>query len=281
MSITGEAIIARSINAMRIEDQHGNRWQYHSRSDRHSKIACWAVLFDVMRSCELLREHASAGKIGFGINHELRDFRQNRKKNLDLVLAKAGASRPELTFSEYGKQVGVALDGAEASDLKNLPPLNAAMVSHVLVALEAKACMTEHQKAQPRLFDELASSFQTVHGDTNSAIAAAFVMINCAQSFVSPDRNRKKVRGGRFVVNAHKQPTAANGSLAKVMQLPRRSDEREAGFDALGVTMVDCSNDGSAVTVNAEMNGQVDKIVTYASLILRVSHLYSTKFQGL
>lgn len=281
MSISGEAIIARSIDAMRIRDQHGNRWQYHSRSDRHSKIACWAVLFDVLRSCELLREHVAAKKVGFGINHELRDFKQNRKKNLDLVLSKSGTQAPKLTFADYGQQMGVMLDDSETGELAKLPVLEAAMVSHVLVALEAKACMTEHQKAQPRLFDELASSFQTVHGDTNSAIAAAFVMINCAGSFISPDRNRKKVRTGKFVVNAHKQPSAANGSLAKVMQLPRRSDEREAGFDALGVTMVDCANDGSPVTVNASMNGQVDKIVTYASLILRVSHLYSTKFHGL
>jgi hypothetical protein len=23
-------------------------WQYHSRSDRHSKIACWGILFDLL-----------------------------------------------------------------------------------------------------------------------------------------------------------------------------------------------------------------------------------------
>lgn len=281
MSVSGEAIIARSIDAMRVKDQHGNRWQYHSRSDRHSKIACWAVLFDVLRSCELLREHTAAKKVGFGINHELRDFRQNRKKNLDLVLSRSGAPVPKRTFAEYGRQIGVVLDAAETTALTKLPVLEAAIVSNVLVALEAKACMTEHQKAQPRLFDELASSFQTVHGDTNSAIAAAFVMINCAESFTSPDRNRRKVRGGRFVVNSHKQPSAANGSLAKVLQLPRRSDDRETGFDALGITMVDCANDGSPVKVNVTMNAQVDKIVTYTSLILRICHLYSTKFQGL
>lgn len=282
MSVLGEAIIARSIDAMRIEDRHGNRWQYHSRSDRHSKIACWAVLFDVMRSCELLREHVAAGKVGFGINHELHDFKQNRKKNLDLVVAKPSTNAPNsLTFSEYGKQVQVCLSEADAAELANLPVLRAAAVSNVLVALEAKACMTEHQKARPRLFDELASSFQTIHGDTNSAIAAAFVMINCANSFVSPDRNRKKVRAGKYILNPHKQPAAATGTLEKVMQLPRRSDEREHGFDALGVTMVDCPNDGTSVSVAAAMNGMVDKIVTYPSLIQRVSHLYSTKFRGL
>jgi hypothetical protein len=275
----GEAVIARSISAASIEDSHGNQWQYHSRSDRHSKIACWAVMFDFLRTCELLREHVRSGKVGFGINHELRDFKQNRKKNLDLVLSKGAATgAAALTFTEYGIKMGIKLTSDEAAELTALPALRAGAVSTVLVALEAKACMTEHVKAQPRLFDELASSFQTVHGDTNSAIAAAFVMINSADNFISADRNRKKVRTGKFVVNTHKQPAAALVTLAKVLQLPRRSNEQERGFDALGITMVQCRNDGSTVTVDTRMNAAVDGIVTYTELIQRLAHLYATKF---
>lgn len=282
MTMRGEAIIARSIGATSIRDSHGNHWQYHSRSDRHSKIACWAVMFDFLRTSELLRKHVQSGKVGFGINHELRDFKQNRKKNLDLVLSKAAAPETKkLTFSEYGANAGIKLNEEEAAELAALPLLHAAAVSTVLVALEAKACMTEHVKAQPRLFDELASSFQTVHGDTNSAIAAAFVMINSAESFISPDRNRKKVRAGKFIVNTHKQPSAAHVTLAKMLQLPRRSNEQERGFDALGITMVQCRNDGSNISVDAKRNARVEGIVAYPELIQRLSHLYATKFSGI
>lgn len=282
MNMYGETIIARSIGASNIEDSHGNHWQYHSRSDRHSKIACWAVMFDFLRTSELLRRHAESGKVGFGINHELRDFKQNRKKNLDLVLSKAASvDSKKLKFSDYGEKAGIKLNAEEAAELAVLPQLYAATISTVLVALEAKACMTEHVKAQPRLFDELASSFQTVHEDTSSAIAAAFVLINSAESFISPDRNRKKVRAGNFIVNPHRQPAAAHVALAKVLQLPRRSNEQERGFDALGITMVQCRNDGSNVSVDTKMNASVDGIVSYNELIQRLAHLYATKFNAI
>ncbi len=281
MSMFGEEIIVRSITASRIADKFGNFWQYHSRSDRHSKLACWAVMFDLLRTSSLLQTHVAAGKVGFGINHELRDFRQDRKKNLDLVLCSPESSSEKgISFADYGRVIGIVLSEAEETELAAMPIVCKARVSNVFVAVEAKACMTEHVKAQPRLHDELASSHTTIHGDTNGAIAAAFVMINCADSFVSPDRNRQKVRGGKFIVNRHRQPSAATAILNKVMKLPRRSDERDLGFDAMGIAMVRCCNDGSPVVVDAEANAQVPDIVTYAAFIDRLAHLYSTRFKS-
>ena len=48
-----------------------NIWQYHSRSDSHSKVACWTVLFDLLQECPIFRRHADEGKIGFRVNHIL------------------------------------------------------------------------------------------------------------------------------------------------------------------------------------------------------------------
>ena len=76
----------------------------------------------------------------------------------------------------------------------------------MLLALEAKACMTEHGKARPRLYDELSSSHLTVHGANDAAIAAAFVMVNAATSFISPDRNKWDLSRHDPVVNEHRQP---------------------------------------------------------------------------
>src|SRR5205085_2044407 len=100
----GESILVRSISATRIKDTLGNVWQYHSRSDRHSKVACWVVLFDLLQTCPLLCEHVAAGKVVFGINHEMRDYKQNRKKNLDLVLCTHRDTSSELTFADYGRE---------------------------------------------------------------------------------------------------------------------------------------------------------------------------------
>ncbi|HUG10042.1 MAG TPA: hypothetical protein VMM36_03465 [Opitutaceae bacterium] len=276
----GEQIVASTLQEALVVDRHGNRWQYHSRSDRHSKTACWAIMFDLMRTCPLLRQHAAEGKIGFGINHELRDFRVNRKKNLDLVVCIGTPVGPEKSsLMKYGAELGVVLTDEQRRELEGLPDVRRGSVSNVLVALEAKACMTEHVKARPRLYDELASSFQAVHGDTNNAIAAAFVMINCEDVFASPSaRNPGRVRKRSLVYNRHRQPDAAVKVLEKMMELPRRSDERQVGFDAIGIPMIDCRNDGSEVRINEGINARVDAIARYDALIQRLAHLYATKF---
>jgi hypothetical protein len=274
----GEAILARSITAARIKDAHGNAWQYHSRSDRHSKMACWAVLFDLLQTCSLLRDQVAAGKVGFGINHEMRDYKQDRKKNLDLVLCTHQGAVSALSFAAYGEGCGVILTPQETELLEKLPKMRQAGVTNVLVALEAKACMTEHVKAVPRLHDELSSSHQTIHGDTGGAIAAGYVLINCADSFISPDRNRKRVRGGKFIVNAHRQPAAAEKSLAAIVKIPRRSMDSQVGFDGVGVTMLRCANDGSEVSVDELANAKITDILKYESFVTRLAHLYATKF---
>jgi hypothetical protein len=281
-SMFGEDIIARTIQKARVADKAGKIWQYHSRSDRHSKAACWSILFDLLRTSPLLREHAATGKVGFGINHELRDFRVNRKKNLDLVVC-AGRTEADssVTLVDYGEQIAIELSNVERAELNSLPALRLGKVSNVLMALEAKACMTEHVKARPRLYDELASSFQTIHGDTSGAIAAAFVMINSAEAFVSSGRNKGRVKAGKFVYNPHKQPEVALKVLEKVMELPRRSDERGQGFDALGVTMIQCRNDGSPVVIDAKCNEHVAPIARYEALVQRLAHLYATKFSSI
>ena len=65
------------------------------------------------------------------------------------------------------------------------------------------------------------------------------------------------------------------------MELPRRSDERGQGFDALGVTMIHCRNDGSPVTIDAKMNEHVASIARYDALVQRLAHLYATKFPAI
>ncbi|MGH3182596.1 MAG: hypothetical protein ACRDOE_11920, partial [Streptosporangiaceae bacterium] len=55
------------MTATRIPDQFGNIWQYHPRSDRHSKVACWAAFFDLLTTSALLRRHVAEGKVIFGL----------------------------------------------------------------------------------------------------------------------------------------------------------------------------------------------------------------------
>ena len=191
----GLQILVRSLSKPTTGFAHGNAWQYHPRSDRHSKILCWAILFDLMRRDTAIARHFRLGKTAFGINHTMRDFQHDRKKNLDLVICRRG---PEAPAESHGVAVSAFADMVAAyeidlsiedrAELSDLPEVPLTGVQSALVALEAKAAMTEFGKARPRLYDELNSSHLTIHGDTDSAIAAAFVLVNAATTFVSPLR---------------------------------------------------------------------------------------------
>lgn len=271
----GPDILARSLSVPAIRNRNGGPlWQYHSRSDRHSKIACWGIVFDLLLNCPLLRRHVANDQVFFGINHEMRDFEQNRKKDLDVVLCTAGSGNaPAETLTSKAADYKIVLDPSEESLLNGLPRLSREPVGSVLVALEAKACMTAHQKALPRLYDELNSSHLTVHGAADEAIAAGFVMVNAAKSFISPTN--------RDVPNLHRQPFATEIVKAKVAELPRRSAVGRAGFDALAVVVVECRNDGSPVSVVPSLSPPAGDSFNYETMIHRLAQLYATRFHHL
>ncbi len=280
----GPDILVRSLTKPSRSDKFGNAWQYHSRSDHHSKVACWGIVFDLLRTCSLLRRHVSDGVVGFGINHEMRDFVHDRKKNLDLVLCTpAGAGSPfrKEDLATMNAEWDIELSSEEAAALAALPPLRRAPVGSVLMALEAKACMTAHQRALPRLYDELNSSHLTVHGATDQAIAAGFAMINVAAEYLSPDLNKRN-RTSDPEWSRHAQPRDAQLAVDKVRQLPKRSKPGDVGYDALAIVLIECVNDGRPVAlVTSPPAPQVGDIYNYASMIDRLGHIYATRFKDL
>jgi hypothetical protein len=277
----GPEILARSMSSPRITDKFGNAWQYHSRSDQHSKVACWALLFDLLHQCPLLRKHIEDKKIGFGINHEMRDFKNNRSKYLDLVICTPGshADAQDLTFVDLARQYHVDLTGAQATQLATYPLLRRVPVGSVHLALEAKAAMTEHIKALPRLFDELNSSHLAIHGSADFAIAAGFAVVNYAATFISPDRNKVIMKGHPPVVTKHVQPKATERTIKKLEEIPRRTHGGAEGFDALGIVVLELKNDGSPVTVitHAPAPAAAD-VWHYDQMIRRIASLYANKF---
>jgi hypothetical protein len=227
----GPAILVRTLTKETRRDRYGNRWQYHSRSDHHSKVACWGIVFDLLSHTPLLRRHVETGVVRFGINHEMRDFVHDRKKNLDLVIctpSSAHDGKSELSFGTMAEDYSIDLTPAERAELNALPKLRSSPVGSVLVALEAKACMTAHQKALPRLYDELNSSHLTVHGATDQAIAAGFVMVNVSPRYLSPDMNKQN-RSVAPVWNTHNQPRDARLAVDRARQL--RSVPRPGRLD--------------------------------------------------
>ncbi|MFN3720824.1 MAG: hypothetical protein ACK4UW_18165 [Rhizobium rhizophilum] len=280
----GPRILARTLSTYTREDRYGNRWQYHSRSDHHSKVACWGIIFDLLSNSPLLQRHVSEGRVFFGINHEMRDFVHDRKKNLDLVLCTPSGGDvgvDGISLDAMAGQYGIVLTEEERGKLAALPVLRRAAVGSVLMALEAKACMTAHQRALPRLYDELNSSHLTVHGSSDQAIAAGFAMVNIAEHYLSPDLNKKN-RASDPEWSKHKQPRDATLAVDKIRQLPKRAKTGDTGYDALAILVIDCRNDGSEVSlVEAAPAPKPGEIYYYDSMIDRLAHIYATRFKDL
>lgn len=277
----GPQILVRTLSELTRTDKHGNKWQYHPRSDHHSKVACWGILFDLLATTPLLKRHIDCGAVSFGINHEIRDFARNRTKDLDLVLCTPSGPPGGETFAQLARAYDIALDDDELATLNALPPLRRAPVGSVLMALEAKACMTAHQRALPRFYDELNSSHLTVHGNSEQALAVGFAMVNMAELYLSPDLNKGN-RSTSPEQSRHAQPRDGSLAIEKARQLPRRSNPGGTGYDAFAIVAIELSNEGAPVKlVTAPPAPQPGDIFYYDNMIARLSGLYATRFKDL
>jgi len=279
----GPSILVAALREATIVDKFGNRWQYHSRSDRHSKVACWGIGLDLLDSSALLRRHVADGKVVLGVNHTMRDFGTGRKKDLDLVLARPdGQPERRVTFSSLVERYEIPLASGQQAILERLPELPVAPVGAVLVALEAKATMTAHIRALPRLYDELNSSHLCVHGASKQALAIGFAIINASNRFVSPDKNKTDLTHVERVFSEEPQPRSLVRTLQKIAEIPRRSNTRETGFDGMGVVVVDGANDGTAFRLVTDPPApQPGEAFYYDGMITRMANEYDTTFSSI
>lgn len=284
----GPRILARSLSIATEGANgyaHGNSWQYHPRSDRHSKVACWAVFFDLLLRRGTLFRHVVEEKVAFGINHKMRDFQNDREKDLDLVVCRRAQPLRQSGFEYFHEMIdgyGIELSHDEMVALRSLPQVPLTGVQTSLIAMEAKAAFTEFTKAKPRLYDELNSSHLTIHGDTDQAIAAGLALINASETFISPLRNPWPIGSHPTVKNIHKQPQETASTIAKVKQLPRRSAIGHRGFDALGVVVLSCRNDGSQVQLIRSQPAPIaSDAFYYDNFIERIDTIYASRFGSL
>ena len=281
--VHGPTILAKFLEAPSPPNSHGIAWQYDSQSDRHSRVGCWGVAFDLLATSALFRKHAADGKVVVGVNHTMRDYGTGRKKKLDLVIARpaAGIDPDPETFRGLASKSGIMLTPDQNELLESLPDIAVADVgSAVLIALEAKAVMTKHQGALPRFYDELNSSHLAVHGASSNALAIAYIQINSALQFASSPSNRFTWDDQHPPkMNKHVQPRAVESVLSKVAELPRRTGTVGNGFDGIGVTVLEIENLGGPVTVvEGSPAPKSTDAFNYDNMIARMAHEYDSRF---
>lgn len=236
-----------------IDPRYGYVYRYHSRSDAHSVALCQFILDDLLANCLPLREQALAGTVVYGINAKYTWKSSGKTKTLDLAI---GTGKGQ---TKVKRQVGEVFLG---------------VIEQVRIACEAKTVMTEHGKSQPRVFDELASSHEIVHQGDRKAIAAGITVVNIADTFVSPLRQK----GGALVVSRHKQPDAAARMIRHLRGLPIRNSPRSVGFDAYATIVVNCDNQGLATLWTQEPAPRPSDRDDYQTFLERISRAYGERF---
>ena len=242
----GPAILAQTMSVPTRRGNAERAWQYHSRSDTHSKVACWAVLLDLLIECDVFRRHALDGLVGFGINHVMVG---PINKTLDLVVTRVRRARGDavrVKFSDLVERYGVVLDDDESRELAGLPVLEADAgadeVAEVMIALDAKACMTEHSKSMPRLHAEILATGYLAKRAQPRCITVSYTLVNAAESFITPSGSSRR--------NLHAQPDDARHVIEMLGRaIPLARDVSPLGYDVMGATVLNCANDGSRVSV--------------------------------
>jgi hypothetical protein len=234
------------------DPRYGWIYRYHSRSDAHSIALCKLVVADLLKACTPLRRHALSNRVIYRINAK-HTFPNGKAKTLDLAIGTPKA------IDEGDRFAGI---------------IHVGEIDRVLMACEAKTCMTEHGKSQPRIFDELGSSHEIVHQGDREAIAAGITVVNIASTFVSPLRQK----GGELHISRHKQPHATERMVAHLRGLPIRDAIDGIGFDAYATIVVDCDNQGPVSLWNAPPAPQPRERDHYDTFVTRISEAYSTRF---
>lgn len=279
----GPAILAQTLSVPALTRTIKPKlWQYHSRGGRHSITSCWGVLLDLLAASDLLRKHVADGTVVFGLDHGMHDYRLDRPKKLDLVVARPaedGQAKKAISFSQLPDRYDMVLTAADRTALQSVPEPVPGPVGAVLLAVEAKACMTAHQKSYPRFYDELNSSHRAIHGASSRALAVGLGIVNTSERFVSPIRNPDFPDGVPPVFSKHRQPADALGAVDKIRQLPRRTGDADEGYDGLAVIELDCVNDGVAPVLLVD-DPPVPANYRYDRMITRVANEYDVRFRN-
>lgn len=230
--------------------EHLRQAGYHPRSNKHSNALCEAVLEDLVSRCPAMAVLASSDELVYQLNHKIQHGTSDW--NVDLVIG---------TPSPNG-------DGWSGSGV-----MNRATPVSVRIALEAKAIMTEHRKAQRNRVRDIESFHDFVHRSDSSTVAAALLVVNVSGVFRSPLRAEP---------SRHKSPARLVGdAISLFRQIPLRGDAPGSqGLEASAVIVVNHDNIdlGSSTLVEGPPAPERGDPLHYDSFIQRICDRFTQRW---
>jgi hypothetical protein len=195
---------------------------YHPRTSKHSDAQSLVIIRDLLAACPILAKRAAAGEVVAKLRHHQQVGHSDWV--IDIALGTApGAPKPPgdgelICFTE--------------------PTL-------IQIAVELKSIWTEHGKARRNRLRDFEAFHNYAHDYSKRTVAAAFLVVNAAELFLSPlnldARNREPI-------TYHRQRTKTTAILVKetidiFRSIHLRDRETDSpGLEALGVVVVQHDN---------------------------------------
>jgi hypothetical protein len=258
LDLTAPARYAAWLGANRHFDKNSRApspYHYHPRSNAASVLLAKLVMEDIYASSKNVQDRVARREAAYGVNIPFRFPDTGEEKRLDLA-------------------IGIPDEPVLVDDPALPLPLTRSL-RRVFVAVEAKAAMTEHIGAKPRLWDELSSSHEIVHRGDQQAIAAGVTVVNISDVFVSPLRQRP---GEPLVANRHNQPHDAEDLLRHLRRLRIRDAIGEVGFDAYCHIVVKTDNVTGCELWTEYPAPQVGDPDHYDTFVSRLADLFDRRF---
>lgn len=255
------------------------RAAYHPRTSKHSDTQSFVIVRDLLAACPAMREHAARGDLVAKLRHH------QRVGHADWVIDIA-----------LGTPAGSPNPPSEDTTIVWTEP------AFIRVAIELKSIWTEHGKARLNRFRDFNSFHTYAHDYDPRSVAAAFLVVNAAEQFLSPlNLNRKS-----GPITSHRRPSKSPSQLAKetidiFRSIRLRHGENDAaGLEGLGVVVIEHDNfnylklDPEHAELAAKFAGQekpsrvapsppslkIGDPLHYATMIQRICAAYTQRFGG-
>jgi hypothetical protein len=228
---------------------------YHPRSDKHGGLQCRHFLDDLLHVSDPVREAAAAGEIVYAEDYDVGDSR-GLGWNVDLVMGP-----PE---GEAQTQLGDG-DGMEEGE-----------PAEIWLAVDAKAVMTEHQKARRNRQRDINSFADIMHTHDEKAITAGIVMVNLADKFDSPTRD----------ADDYTEHSNVNRIVGEIIDLfgsiDRAEGEMSANLDEVACVVVNHTNyvedAGDSYLVTEPPAPEAGDQTHYRTFVSRIAATFEDRF---
>ena len=195
---------------------------YHPRTSKHSDSQSLLIIRDLLSACPLIAERAAAGEIVAKLRHHQQVGHNDWV--IDIALGTpSGAPKPP-DESEIIKFTAPAL---------------------IQIAIELKSIWTEHGKARKNRLRDFNAFYGYARQYAPKTIAAAFLVVNAADQFLSPlnlnSPNREPITSHRQKGKTTHQVVKETIDIFSSLHL-RNSASDVDGLEALGVVVVEHNN---------------------------------------